>query len=216
MKGSAMGAKCSGSYSDLFMGRFEGLHIYPRINNKHNLYTRYKDNIFLIWTDGEASLKKFFDEINSIHPSIKFDCHYSREKVNFLDTYIHLNAAGCLSISLFTKPTDRNTFLHHDSYHPQKLLENIPYGQFLRVKKICLQPEDADLAMDAIERKFRDRGFPQELTEAQRQRTNSVARSDLLIDKKRDPTNRTPFTTTYNHHHPLSAKSSTSTGIFLN
>ena len=197
-----MGAKCSGSYSDIFMGRFEGLHIYPRINLKHNLYTRYKDDVFLVWTDGEASLKQFFVEINDIHPSIKFDCNYSRERVSFLDTYIHLDSTGRLSTSLFTKPTDRNAFLHHDSYHPPNLLKNIPYGQFLRAKKICSQPEDADRAMDAIERKFLERGFPQELTEAQRQRTNAVARSDLLADKQRNPSNRTPFTTTYNHHHP--------------
>ena len=91
MKGCAMGAKCSGSYADLFMGRFEGLHIYPRINNRHRLYTRYKDDIFLIWTDGESSLKKFISEINAIHPSIKFECHYSRERVNFLDTNVHLD-----------------------------------------------------------------------------------------------------------------------------
>ena len=129
MKGCAMGAKCSGSYSDLFMGRFEGLHIYPRINNKHNLYTRYKDDIFLVWTDGEASLKKFVEEINDIHPSIKFDCHYSKVKVSFLDTYIHLDASGRLSTSMFTKPTDRNAYLHHDSYHPSKMLENIPFGK---------------------------------------------------------------------------------------
>jgi hypothetical protein len=118
MKGCAMGAKCSGSYADLFMGRFEGLHIYPRINHKHHLYTRYKDDIFLIWTDGESSLKKFFSEINAIHPSIKFECHHSRERVSFLDTYVHLDESGYLSTSLFTKPTDRNAFLHHDSYHP--------------------------------------------------------------------------------------------------
>ena len=55
-KGCAMGAKCSGSYSDLFMGCFESCFIYPKINNKHLLYSRFKDEIFMIWTDGEASV----------------------------------------------------------------------------------------------------------------------------------------------------------------
>ena len=50
-KGCAMGAKCSGSYADLFMGLFENRHIYPRINGKHRLYTRFKDDIFLVWTE---------------------------------------------------------------------------------------------------------------------------------------------------------------------
>ena len=56
--------------------------------------------------------------------------------------------------------------------------------------------------MNTIEKKFLERGFPEELTKAQRQRTTTVPRSDLLTDKQREPSNRTPFTTTYNHHHP--------------
>ena len=36
-KGCAMGAKCSGSYADIFMGQFEGRHIFPRIDRRHHL-----------------------------------------------------------------------------------------------------------------------------------------------------------------------------------
>ena len=118
IKGCAMGAKCSGSYADLFMGRFEGQHIFPRINNRHHMYTRFKDDIFLIWTNGEASLLKFFEDINGVHPSIKFECQYSKRKVNFLDTNVHIDQSGNLHTSLYTKPTDRNAYLHHESYHP--------------------------------------------------------------------------------------------------
>lgn len=201
-KGCAMGAKCSGSYADLFMGRFEGLHIFPKINDRHQLYTRFKDDIFLIWTDGEASLKKFFEDINATHPSIKFECHHSNQQVSFLDTKIHLDQAGFLKTSLFCKPTDRNAYLHHQSYHPTKQIDNIPYGQFLRVKKICSSPADALKAMDELSTKFNERGFPRETTEAQKLRTNTVERKDLLIDKEKRPNSRTPFTTTFNRHHP--------------
>ena len=201
-KGCAMGAKCSGSYADLFMGRFESLHIYPRINHRHRLYTRFKDDIFFVWTDGEASLLQFFEEINAIHPSIKFECHYSKHLVNFLDTNVHLDQSGNLKTSLYTKPTDRNAYLHYQSYHPPKQIENIPYGQFLRVKKICSSPADALRAMDDLSTKFRNRGFPSKSTEAQKLRTTSIERNNLLIDKEKKSNSRTPFTTTYNRHHP--------------
>ena len=59
-KGGAMGSKWSGSYADNFMGSFENQYIYPRINRKHRGYTRFKDDIFLIWTAGEKSLLSFF------------------------------------------------------------------------------------------------------------------------------------------------------------
>ena len=57
-----MGSKCSGSYADTYMGKFETDNIYPRLAGKHLVYTRFKDDIFMIWTDGKDSLLKFFEE----------------------------------------------------------------------------------------------------------------------------------------------------------
>ena len=160
-----MGAKCSGFYADLFMGRFEGQHIFPRINNQHQLYSRFKDGIFMVWTDGQASLLHFFKEINSVHSSIKFDCHHSKQCISFLDSKIHLDQAGNLKTSLYAKPTNRNAYLHHQSYYPPNQNYNIPYGQFLRIKKLCFHQEDAIEGMNDLSKKFRERGFPTEIVE---------------------------------------------------
>ena len=201
-KGCAMGSKCSGSYADIFMGDFEAQHIYPRINGYHRGYTRFKDDIFLIWTGGEEALLNFFQEINGVHGSIKFECKHAKDVINFLDTNVHINPDGTLKTSLYQKPTDRNAYLHHSSYHPAKLISNIPYGQFLRVKKICSDPIDAEQSINNLEWKFHERGFPKASTEQQKNKTNGVMRSSLLIDKEKTRTIRTPFTTTYNELHP--------------
>ena len=201
-KGCAMGSKCSGSYADIFMGDFEAQHIYPRINGHHRGYTRFKDDIFLIWTGGEEALLNFFQEINGVHGSIKFECKHAKDVINFLDTNVHINPDGTLKTSLYQKPTDRNAYLHHSSYHPAKLISNIPYGQFLRVKKICSDPADAEQSINNLERKFHERGFPKASTEQQKNKTNGIMRSSLLIDKEKTRTSRTPFTTTYNELHP--------------
>ena len=208
-----MGSKCSGSYADIFMGGFERQHIYPRINGNHRCYTRFKDDVFLVWTYGEASLLQFFNEINSVHPSIKFECHHSRSKINFLDCMVHIDPEGNLSTSLYSKPTDRNAYLHHRSYPPPNQVRNIPYGQFLRVKKLCSNQEDATEGMTQLAEKFVNRGYPRELIKEQQQRTDSVDRNQLLIDKGQKKSSKTPFTTTYNRHHPPYGKSSTHTGI---
>ena len=201
-KGCAMGSKCSGSYADIFMGSFENQHIYPRINRKHRGYTRFKDDIFLIWTAGEAALLDFFQEINRVHGSIKFDCKHAKDVINFLDTNVHINPDGTLKTSLYQKPTDRNAYLHHTSYHPAQLIANIPYGQFLRVKKICSDPADTTRSIQDLERKFHERGFPKASTEQQKKKTEGVTRPNLLIDKVKTRSNRTPFTATYNERHP--------------
>ena len=46
------------------------------------LWWRYIDDIFMIWQHGEDGLKIFKKKLNNFHPSIKFTCEYSREKVN--------------------------------------------------------------------------------------------------------------------------------------
>ena len=92
-----MGSKCRDSYADIFMGGFERNKIYPKINDKHLGYSRFKDDIFLIWTAGEKALLAFIDKINSVHPSIKFEVKYSKTCINFLDCNIHISPSGHLS-----------------------------------------------------------------------------------------------------------------------
>ena len=201
IKGCAMGSKCSGSYADTFMGKFEGDHIYPRIEGKHLCYTRFKDDVFLIWTDGKESLLKFFEEINQVHPSIKFDCKYAYDKINFLDVLIHLNRYG-LSTTLYKKPTDRNAYLHYGSYHPENQKKNIPYGQFLRARKICSNKKDAEKAIDEIAQKLTNRGYPKQAINQHREKAISTPREALLADKPKSSARRTPFTTTFNRNLP--------------
>ena len=57
-------------------------------NKKTWLWWRYIDNIFMIWQHGEDELKIFLEKLNNFHPSIKFTCEYSREKVNYLDKQV--------------------------------------------------------------------------------------------------------------------------------
>ena len=56
--------------------------------------------------------------------------------------------------------------------------------------------------MKKLEEKFSKRGYPASNTNTQRERTKDVAREDLLTDKAKKPSNRTPFTTTYNKQLP--------------
>ena len=183
------------------MGKFENEHIIPRIRGQHLCYTRFKDDIFFIWTGSEKSLLKFFNDINKIHNSIKFECKYSYKLINFLDANVHLNREG-LSTSLYSKPTDRNAYLHYASYHPLKQLQNIPYGQYLRAKKLCSEPTEADSAMKEIEKKFLARGYPSKETSSQLRKTSNVPREALLEDRPKSMNPRTPFTTTYNKNLP--------------
>ena len=109
--GCAMGTKCAPSYANIFMGMFEEHHIYPRILNKTRIFLRYIDDLFFIWKGTEEELKRFFEDINQVHPSIKFDYEISKTEINFLDLTIYKDSKGKLATKLYTKPTDRQAYL---------------------------------------------------------------------------------------------------------
>ena len=76
------------------------------------LWWRYIDDIFMIWQHGEDELKIFLKKLNNFHPSIKFTCEYSREKVNFLDVQVIVREGNVQQ--MFSKLTVINTStLHH-------------------------------------------------------------------------------------------------------
>ena len=69
------------------------------------LWWRYIDDIFMIWQHREDELKTFLEKLNNFHPSIKFTCEYSREKVNYLDEQVIVRE-GKLITDLYVKQTD--------------------------------------------------------------------------------------------------------------
>ena len=157
IKGCAMGTKCAPSYANLFMDNFESKNIYPITNLKTKTYLRFIDDIFMLWTGTLDELKNFEGTINQIHPSIKLTFEYSFKEINFLDTTIVISPNGRLTTKVFKKPTDRSSYLHNTSYHPNSLKNNIPYGQALRLKKICSSETDYRKSLDEMKSLFEKR-----------------------------------------------------------
>lgn len=64
------------------------------------------------------SLKKFADYANRIHKNIQIELRYNTEKIEFLDTWVHL-ANGRVYTSVYRKPTDKQLYLHKTSNRNQ-------------------------------------------------------------------------------------------------
>ncbi|KAJ7341595.1 hypothetical protein JRQ81_005891 [Phrynocephalus forsythii] len=69
INGTAMGTLMAPQYANIFMADLEQRFL-NHCTQKPLLYLRYIDDIFLIWTHGEQSLKKFHQDFNSFHPNI--------------------------------------------------------------------------------------------------------------------------------------------------
>lgn len=202
IKGCAMGTKCAPNYANLFMGNFEANHIYSRIRNKSILYLRYIDDIFMIWTGTKQQLQAFSKEINNVHQSIKFTVESSVREINFLDTTIYKKGNQLLT-KTYKKPTDRPSYLHHTSYHPQPLKKNIPFGQALRLKRINTERVEYEKSIDSLKQSFLKRGYNEQELDKQFKKASRLNRDQLLKYKdKPKTTNQIPFITTYHKNLP--------------
>ena len=197
-----MGTKCAPKYANIFMGVFEEKHIYPKIQNKIRIFLRYIDDIFFIWKGTEDDLKQFLNDINLIHPTIKFDYHTSKTAVNFLDLTIYKDINGKLATKVYTKPTDRQAFLHKNSAHPNHLKNSIPYGQALRLRRICSDKVDFEEGCNKLRTKLIERGYKEHEINLQIERVAKEKRDDLLHYKDKTPMTKIPFAVTYNSQLP--------------
>ena len=201
INGCSMGTKCAPPYASLYMGWFENLHILPRIRNHISLYVRYIDDLLFIWKGPESELLKFFEEINKVHPSIKFDYEYSRESVNFLDTTIRISDKK-LSTTLYTKPTDRRAYLHSKSYHPESTKKSIAYSQAARLRRICTNMDDFWLHANKLKQDLMNRGYDETTLSREIDRAANQDRASLLTYKERSTSSRIPIIVTYNQRLP--------------
>ena len=66
------------------------------------VWLRYIDDIFFIWTHGEAELKKFMEGLNNFLPNLQFTYESSKKRVAFLDLNVSLEN-GSVTTDLHTE-----------------------------------------------------------------------------------------------------------------
>lgn len=149
--GTAMGKGYAPSLADLYLAPFDNkatsYHIVPL------LYSRFLDDIFLIWRGTEQQLLRFEQYLNSLIEGIKITLTYSRESVDFLDTTVYKSLEGVvdnteaeLLTKVFFKSTDTHQLLHKASFHPRHTCRGVLKSQFLRFKRLSSSRQDYDAA----------------------------------------------------------------------
>ena len=201
VKGCAMGTISAPPFANVFMGKFEDTHIYPHIQQFCKLYLRYIDDIFLIWTGTKDQFKEFISNLNNQHPSIKFTYKISNTSIDFLDTTVYIKNRR-IHTSIFKKPTDTQNYLHYKSEHPGTLKNSIPFGQILRVKRICSEAWEFLQNCKKMLDKFSERGYPKITIQEAFGKSTTFQRENLLKNRKKKGPNRLPLVVTYNRTLP--------------
>lgn len=202
LAGVAMGTKCAVIYANLFMSYFEETYIYNLIRDKCTFYKRFIDDIFLLWSGTLDDLKIFIHQLNTLHPTIKFDAKYSKTSIEFLDTQIYKSTDGKLQTTLYTKPTDRQSYLHNKSYHPSSCKRSIAYSQALRIRRICSEDSEFKIHTDKLLEKLMERGYDKNTVQEQIAKAQQTPRNSLLATKEQQSKTNNILAVTYNKNLP--------------
>jgi hypothetical protein len=123
-KGVAMGSPISGTIAEIFIQHLEDTYNRHLMESKDTIfYTRYVDNIFIIYDSSSTNPKAITQYANTIHNNLQFNpTPENAGQFNFLDLSITRKADN-LEINIFRKPTTTNTTINYLSKHPleQKL-----------------------------------------------------------------------------------------------
>lgn len=180
-----MGSPIAPSIANLFMANLEEKFIFNPSNNPffNNIqhYHRYIDDLILIYTHPQ-SIDAFLQWFDTIHESIRFSAKSHKNCVSFLGTVVYRNSDK-LGVRLHVKGTDRNSYLNFRSFHPFSLKCNIPFSQFLRIKRNCTKTADFDTFSRSLREKFIARDYPKDVVDDSLRRANRVSRTELLGSK---------------------------------
>ena len=175
-----MGTKCAPIYANLYMNHFEKTFLYNLISDKCNFYKRFIDDIFMLWQGTIQELQSFLQEINLLHPTIKFESKLSFNEIDFLDCHIYKSKDGKLQTTVYTKPTDRKSYLHNKSYHPTSSKRSIAYSQALRIRRICSEEKEYVKETEKLIKQLENRGHNNATTKKEIQKAHNIPRENLL------------------------------------
>ncbi|CAM4681193.1 unnamed protein product [Caretta caretta] len=190
-----MGTRMAPQYANIFMADLEQRFLSSR-PLKPLLYLRYIDDIFIIWTHGKEALEEFHHDFNNFHPTTNLSLVQSTQEIHFLDTTVLINN-GHINTTLYRKPTDRYSYLHASSFHPDHTTRSIVYSQALRYNRICSNPSDRDKHLQDLCQAFLQLQYPPAEVKKQIDRARRVPRSYLLQDRPNKENNRTPLAVTF-------------------
>ena len=148
---------------------------------KPYLWWRYIDDIFFLWQLGEEKLKSFIDNINKMHPTIKFTADWSKTSINFLDVTVSI-AEGVIETDLYVKPTYRHQYLLSSSCHPFYRKKGVPYSQVLRLNRISSNNEFFDKRFNGLDKYLLEKGYSEKMVRKEILQTRAIPR-DALLEK---------------------------------
>uniref|UniRef100_A0A8C5M1L9 Reverse transcriptase domain-containing protein n=1 Tax=Leptobrachium leishanense TaxID=445787 RepID=A0A8C5M1L9_9ANUR len=192
IQGTAMGTTCAPTYANIYLGVWEKQYVFSDQNpfrHKILLWKRYIDDIFLIWGGTPEDFLDLTNYLNRNSLNLRFTYEIHQNSLNFLDVTIVRNEER-VSTTLYRKETATNSLLNWTSFHPKPLRLGIPYGQYLRLKRICSSNIEYEKQAKILQKNFKEKGYPNRVLKQAYQKAAYHSRDTLLQDTPKNDSNR--------------------------
>lgn len=135
--------------------------------------------MLMIWGGTTEQLSDFMEEPNSNNRNIKHTYTSHHETLPVLDLIVG-TCGDHIITKTYQKEIAENTLLEATSDHPRSLIQGIPVGQFLRIKRNCTL--DKDFSTEAIDmyNQYRERGYSHKCIRQAKKRAHNIDRHKCL------------------------------------
>jgi hypothetical protein len=204
--GTAMGTRAAPTIANIFMNEIDEKIKNCAINGNNNpihFYKRYIDDIFVIWTGTKNKFTNFANQINNLHPTIKFtnEFNYEGKSTTFLDLTVSV-INNKIKTDLYRKETDKVQYLLPSSCHPTHTFKSVPYSLALRLVRICSEKEDLTKRFKELEEMLLSRQCNKNIVKEAIEKASKLKDTDIIKKVEKKSTNRVVLAVTYHHKLP--------------
>ena len=203
--GTMMGTPFGVEFASLFVAWYEMKIRQEYLGKQPELLKRYIDDIFGATTMSKEDLLKFINFVNDYNPALKYTFKISTS-VEMLDTELSIEGKKIIS-KIYYKPTSSHAFLNYNSDHHPQCRDNIPKGEFIRLRKNCKQDSVFNEESEKMVHFFTKREYPETIVRQALAAVRTRERLDLIKEKEsKKATTRITLPLTYSRYSTAVAK----------
>jgi len=115
-----MASPISNTVAEIFL-HLENTHLKHILESKHIIfYTRYVDDILMIYNTKYTTPETIHQHINKTHPNLQFTpSHEHKNNISFLDLLL-IRQPDKIEIDIYRKPTTTDTTINYTSNQPKE------------------------------------------------------------------------------------------------
>jgi len=158
-----MGSPLGPTLANFFLAHFENKFMSSALDCIPELYLRYVDDVFAVFSSIEL-VHKFLDFLNNLHPNLKFTCEIGPKSLAFLDTKTTLTEGG-LTSEVYRKQTNTNVILNMCAFCPSQWKFGLITCFLNRAYTVCSTWSLFHMEITKLMDIFTSNGYPRHILE---------------------------------------------------